>query len=441
MADQTYERDEEALEARRLRRMELKRKRMIRNRIILGGAALVLLLLIILIARGCGKKEETLPEPVVPAITPEEPEPAPVDDKPAQSAKATLSAVGDIMVYASQVEDAKKEDGSYDFLPSLASVSTLLTASDITVGNFEANFSGEPYDGFPNFSAPPSLADTLASLGFDILQTANTYSIQKGMTGLSGTIGVIRDAGMDTLGTYLSAADKEEHQVVTREVNGIKIAFIAFTKSVNNMTIPTGSEYAVDLLCTDYDTTYSSLDRSAITAAVEAAKAQDPDVIVAMLHWGSEFESDISSLQTEAAKLLIDNGVDVILGSHPHIVGKMEFQDVKVNGKDKRVFIAYSLGNFLVGNERGQANNAPGSFESVILNLEFTKENGETTISGCNYVPLYIFDNGEEAINRYQVRSVYDVLDNAPDDAAKTKMQEAIAHIKADTESDFDRGN
>ncbi len=94
-----------------------------------------------------------------------------------------------------------------------------------------------------------------------------------------------------------------------------------------------------------------------------------------------------------------------------------------------------------MGNERGQASNAPSSFESVILNLEFTKENGETTISGCNYVPLYIMDNGEDVINRYQVRNVYDVLDNSPDDDTKALMEQAIAHLKADTESTFDRGN
>lgn len=440
MDDQTYERDEELLEARRLRRMEMKRKRMIRNRLILGGAALVLLLLIVLIARGCGKKEETVQKPQVPAVTAPEPEPEP-NKTESKTTKATLAAVGDIMVYASQAEDAKKEDGSYDFLPSLASVSTLLTASDLTVGNFEANFSGEPFSGFPDFSAPPSLADTLASLGFDILQTANTYSIQKGLSGLSGTVNTIRKAGMDTLGTYLSAEDKAEHQVVVRDVNGIKIAFIAFTKSVNNMTLPTGSDYAVDLLCTDYDTTYNSLNKDAINAAVSAAKAKDPDVIVAMLHWGSEFESSISPLQESAADLLISSGVDVILGTHPHIVGKMEFKDVKVGGKDKRVFIAYSLGNFLVGNERGQASNAPGSFESVVLNLEFTKENGETSITGCNYVPLYIMDNGADAINRYQVRNVYDVLDNNPSEEDRTRMEETIAHLKANTESDFDRGN
>ncbi len=440
MADDQFERDDKMLEERRLRRMERKRKRMIRNRLIMGGAALVLILLIVLIAKSCGKKEEPK-EPDIPVEPPKQEEPVKTDPEPAKTSKATLSAVGDIMVYESQIADARKDDGSYDFLPSLASVSTLLTASDLTVGNFEATFSGEPYEGFPNFKAPESLADTLAGIGFDVLQTANTYSIQGGLAGLSSTVSTIRKAGMDTLGTYLSDADREEHQVVLKEVNGIKIAFIAFTKSVNNLTLPPNSEYAVDLLCTDYDSTYNKLDSAALTAAVEKAKALKPDVIVAMLHWGSEFEKGISALQDSATALLIENGVDVILGSHPHIVGKMQMRNETVDGKEKKVFVAYSLGNFLTGNERGQKNNAPASFESVILNLEFTKEGNDTTISKANYVPLYIMDNGESAVNRYQVRNVYDVLDDNPNDATRELMENAIEHLKINTESSFDRGN
>ncbi len=446
MADQPYERDEELLRARRLRRAELKRKRMIRNRIILGAALLVLILLIVLIAKGCGGKDEEK-QPAGnenPAVTepntPVEPEPEP-EPAPSKTAKATLSAVGDIMLYDSQLEDAHEDDGTYNFLPSLASVSTLLTASDLTVGNLKVNFAGAPYAGFPDFNAPESLADTLASLGFDVLQTANTYSIQKGISGLTGTVTTVRAAGMDSLGTYLSEADKQEHQAIVREVNGIRFAFIAFTKSVNNLTIPEGKEYSVDLLCTDYDTTLGQLDRTAIEEAVSAAKAQDPDVIVAMLNWGSEFETSVSELQEEAEQLLVENGVDVILGTHPHIAGPMKLSDVKVDGKDKQVFVAYSLGNFLAGNERGQASHAPESFESLILNLEFTKEDGETKITGANYVPLYIFDNGEDAINRYQVRSVYDVLANNPTDETKAQMEQVIADLKENTQSTFDRGS
>ena len=283
MADQEYERDEKLLEARRLKRLELKRKRLIRKRIIWGVCFLILVVLIVIIFKSCGKKQNDPQDEALPPDDSSSQQEEPVTE----TSKATLSAVGDIMVYSSQLADALQDDGTYNFLPSLAPVGSLLAASDVTVGNFEASFAGEPYEGYPNFSVPEALATTLSGLGFDILQTANTYSIQNGLSGLTSTINTIRGAGMDTLGTYLSADDKSEHQVVVREVNGIRMAFIGFTKGLNNLTLPEGSEYCVDLLYTDYYTTYNTIDTTAINTAVAAAKATDPDIIVAMVHWAA----------------------------------------------------------------------------------------------------------------------------------------------------------
>ena len=220
----------------------------------------------------------------------------------------------------------------------------------------------------------------------DILQTANTYSIQNGMAGLQSTIDVIRENGMSSLGTYSSAEDKTENQVVVKEVNGIRMAFIGFTKGVNNLTVPEGSEYSVDLLYTDYATTYNTVNTAGITAPVEAAKAKNPDVIVAMVHWGSEYETEISATQKQITNTLAQNGVDVIIGTHPHIVGKMEMQTVTVDGKEKQVFVAYSLGNFMGAMNRDSTD----VNESVVLNLEFTKTNDGTTISKAEYVPLLL---------------------------------------------------
>lgn len=431
MAGNEYERDEQLLEARRMKRLELKRKRMIRRRIAFGVIFLVLVILIVVLFKTCGSDQETdLPANTDPASDAQDALP------PAADTTATLSAVGDIMVYDEQLADARQDDGSYNFLPSLASVSTLLTASDLTVGNFEANFAGEPYSGYPSFRAPESLATTLSGLGFDVLQTANTYSIQNGLSGLTGTINTIRNEGMSSLGTYLSADDKAANQVVLRDVNGIKVAFIGFTKGVNNLTLPEGSDYCVDLLYTDYYSTYSAIDKAGIQESVDAAKALDPDVIVAMVHWGSEYESIASSTQQEIADLMFQGGVDVILGSHSHIVGPMEMRTVNVDGKDKNVFVAYSLGNFLSSMSKDYTQ------ESVVLNMEFTKdgETGETTITSVDYVPLYIMDNGEAAENRYEVRSVYDVLADEPDDATKALMESAIAHLAANAGAEFERG-
>ena len=426
-----YERNEQRLEARRLKRIEAKRRRIIRQRIILGLTALVILLIIVLVARGCGGEKTP---PADNNTQQQQEQQQNTNDPPSlpTSSTATLTAVGDIMVYDSQLADAKEADGTYNFLPALAPVSSMLTAADVTVANFEANFGGEPA-GYPYFRAPEALATTLAGLGVDILQTANTYSIQNGMAGLQSTIEVIRETGMSSLGTYTSAEDKTENQVVVKEVNGIRMAFIGFTKGVNNLTVPEGSEYSVDLLYTDYATTYNTVNTAGITAAVEAAKAKNPDVIVAMVHWGSEYETEISATQKQITSTLTQNGVDVIIGSHPHIVGKMEMQTVTVDGKEKQVFVAYSLGNFMGAMNRDSTD----VNESVVLNLEFTKTNDGTTISKAEYVPIYFFDNGESAINRYEIRGIYDVLNGNPTEEVKTAMEAALEHLATNTESTF----
>lgn len=434
MADQEYERDEKLLEARRLRRLELKRKRMIRQRITLGVVFVVIVVLIVVLFRACGGSEDTPPADntdVTDPASPTEPE-TPSGD----TATATLAAVGDIMVYDSQLADALEADGTYNFLPMLSPVSSYLTAADVTVGNFEANFGDDPV-GYPDFRAPASLATTLSGLGFDILQTANTYSIQNGITGLQSTVNTIRGAGMDALGTYLSADDKTANQVIVREVNGIRMAFIGFTKGVNNLTLPEGSEYAVDLLYTDYATNYSTVNTSAISAAVAAAQATEPDVIIAMVHWGSEYETSVSATQTQIKDLLIQSGVDVILGSHPHIVGPMKMETVTVDGQEKQVFVAYSLGNFLAAMTREDQTYLN---EGVVLNLTFTKSGGETTISHVDYVPTFRFDNGESAVNRYEVRAVHDVLANEPDEATAAEMEQVLSHLQSNTGSDYDIG-
>lgn len=429
-----YERNEQRLEARRLKRIEAKRRRIIRQRITLGVIALVIILLIVLIAKGCGGDKK----PTVPADNNTQDQQTEQTDTPSlpTSSTATLTAVGDIMVYDSQLADAKESDGSYNFLPALAPVSSLLTGADVTVANFEANFGGEAA-GYPYFRAPEDLATTLAGLGVDILQTANTYSIQNGMAGLNSTIEVIREKGMSSLGTYLSAEDKTENRVVVKEANGIRMAFIGFTKGVNNLTVPDGSEYCVDLLYTDYATTYNTVNTAGIVDAVEAAKATDPDVIIAMVHWGSEYETEISATQKQITNTLAQNGVDVILGSHPHIVGKMEMQTVTVDGQEKQVFVAYSLGNFMAAMNR----NSTDVNESVVLNLEFTKADGSTTISKVEYVPIYFFDNGESAANRYEVRGIYDVLASNPDEDVKTAMESALEHLAANTQSTYAAAN
>ena len=205
------------------------------------------------------------------------------------------------------------------------------------------------------------------------------------------------------------------------------------------MTLPLNSEYCVDLLYTDYNTDYKIVDSTGILERVDAAKATDPDVIVAMLHWGSEYETSISDTQKDIRDLLFKNGVDVILGSHSHVVSPMEMVTVETTeGEKKECFVAYSLGNFFSDMSSKQY-----AMESVILNLEFTKsgETGETTISNVNYTPLYILDQGADADVRFQVLPIRTALGTSLFDDYKTQMEEAITHLKTNSNSLYDSGN
>ena len=444
MSDQNFEEfetNEERLEARRQKRLEMKRKRQIQQRIVLSILAVVLILIIVLVAKSCGgKKDDKKPnnDPIEPPTTQDAVEPPPKPD-----IKATVAAVGDIMLYDEQLKDAQVDETTYDFSKCFKAISPYTTNPDLTVGNLKVNFLGyAPYSGNPRadpyFNAPESFATALADIGFDILQTANTYSIMNGINGLQSTINILNQAKIDHVGTHSTdPAQSTNGGVVMREVNGIKFAFIGFTKGVNGMHLPKNNPYSVDLLYTDYDTEFKKIDTTAILNRIEAAKAQEPDVIIAMLNWGSELDFNVADTQKEIRDLMFKSGVDVILGSHSHVVGPMEMVEVETtDGEKKNCFVAYSLGNFIskMNNQYTQ--------ESVILNLEFTKDGdtGDVTISNVEYTPLYILDHGEGAETRYEVLPIRNAIKSSMFEQFETPMSTAIENLKQHTASDFDSG-
>ena len=183
---------------------------------------------------------------------------------------------------------------------------------------------------------------------------------------------------MTPLGVYADErAYKAGKGYIIREVEGIRIAFVAFTKGMDGMTLPQGSQHCVNVLYSDYDSTYQSIDREGINRVMDAVEAEAPDLTVAMLHWGSEYNDTISKTQENIVSLLQSRGVDAILGTHPHYVQKMTYEPESGN------FVAYSLGDFLSDGTRS------GTEYSVVLKLEITKNNGQTKITGYSYTPIF----------------------------------------------------
>ncbi len=389
----------------RLQRQRYRRYRQRRVTIAITIAVIVALLIgvAILILSIKGKSNTALPD----EHSSEEATAQQTQDDNGKYSTVTIAAVGDISISDAQLLDARTDD-RYDFSHSFLGVAGLLSETDLTVGNLECNLRGAPY-GTETNSAPTAFADTLAGLGFDLLQTANSVSISGGLAGLKATMDNLESAGIQPVGTFRTEQERRECGGVTiREVNGIRVAFLAFTKGLNNMSLPENSEYAINLLYTDYDTNYSQLNTDGIVAAMEAAKKENPDIIIAMVHWGSENSREVSASQKRVAKLLYENGADAIIGTHAHLVGEIETSTVTLeNGTTKDVVTAYDLGNFYTDSTRA------GTQTSLILRLEFTRNNwtDQTTLTDFSYTPVYCADFGTLAADRYQILSIENAME------------------------------
>ena len=207
------------------------------------------------------------------------------------------------------------------------------------------------------------------------------YSINRGLSGLAASLDAIRSAGMEPLGAYATNEQFNQSKGYTiRTVQGVKLAFVAFTKGMDGMSLPAGGENCVNLLYTDYATTYQKVNTEGITSILQAAQAQKPDVTIALVHWGSEYNDTISPTQQQIAELMIAQGVDAIVGTHSHFVQQIVYDE------EAGTVIAYSLGDFLGNGEKA------GTNYSILLQLQITKNNttGETRITGCDYTGLYL---------------------------------------------------
>lgn len=391
--DEELNKRREKREALRKQR-EAEQRRMKRNLIL---AAIVLLLCgvgIFMIARSAGVQPGAVLSQPEQEQT-EETLPSTEETKPQKNPLTTIHirAAGDLNVTTSVVNSGLAPNG-FNFTNAFLDVASTLADADLTVMNFEGNVYGQNY-GTETTSAPKEILDALRSMGVDMVQTANSCSINNGLIGLSSTLSAVRNAGLVPLGSYASSAEFQQNKGYTMcEIQGIRIAFVAFTKGVGGKGMPAGNEDCVNLLYQDYDSEYSKIDKDGINAILDAVAKEEPDLTVAMLHWGSEFNESISESQEDIAALMKKKGVDVIIGTHPHLVQRIEYDQTA------GTLVAYSLGDFFGDGTKG------GTNYSIILDIEITKDTEEqiTRVTGFDHIPIYTLQStdslGDYSYNR-----------------------------------------
>ena len=346
-----------------------------------------------------------------------------------KSTKTTIhiKAAGDLNV-TNTVINAGVAVGGYNYTRAFMDVASTLSDADLTVLNLEGNICGEPY-GSDTTSAPRELLEGLRNAGVDLIQMANSCTINNGLIGLTSTLQSIRAAGLEPVGAFASESEFQQSKGYTiTEAQGVKVAFVAFTKGLGGRGLPAGNDNLVNILYEDYASTYDKIDRTRITNILKAVEAEKPDITIALLHWGSEYNDDISDTQKSIVNLMKKQGVDVIIGTHPHTVQAIEYDELA------GTLVAYSLGDFFGDASRG------GTNYSIILDLEITKDSstGTTKVTNYSYTPIYTVSEVETADGYRRVVRIDKAVEaweenylDKVSQSAKESMVHALGRIEA----------
>jgi len=286
------------------------------------------------------------------------------------TSRIKLVFAGDIMGHDTQINAAyDKDSGRYDYHECFRLIKPYLEEADIAIGNLEVTLAGSPYKGYPQFSSPDALADAIREAGFDVLVNANNHALDRGQDGLERTLNVLSDKGLIATGSFQSKDNRDLQYPLLIEKNNIMLAILNYTYGTNGLKADTPN-------------IVNRIDTLLIQDDIQKVKTVEPDFIIACIHWGREYERDEHTSQKDLAEFFFRQGVDAIIGSHPHVV-----QPVKLyypqKDSSRYNLVVYSLGN-LVSNQRDRYRDGGILFE---LNLEKTEQ---TIIRDFSYTPVWV---------------------------------------------------
>ena len=317
---------------------------------------------------------------------------------PPPDIKVNMLAVGDNLVQTyvyRAAQAAAGNNGSYDFAPLYQNIKPIVQAADVAVINQETLICGGDYEisgsNF-NFNSPVELGDTMVDVGFDVFTLANNHMLDKRIDGLESSMdywdGMMEKYPITVLGAYRNEAD--QNRIRIQEVNGMTIAYLAYTYGMNGYQIPEGSEVKIGL----------TSDEALIQRQIQEAK-EYADAVVVAAHWGIEDSHYVSPEVKDLAAKMINWGADVILGSHPHTAETMEYI-TRADGTQGFVF--YSMGNFI----SAQTDNFNMIGEMCSFDLVKSGTTGQISVVNIGVIPVIThYDNGGFANLRLYPYSMY----------------------------------
>lgn len=296
----------------------------------------------------------------------------------------SLLFIGDIMGHGGQVRSAYNEEtDSYDYNHCFQYIKDEIGDADYTIANLEVTLAGPPFKGYPQFSSPDALAVACQNAGIDVLVTANNHSCDRGGEGIVRTIDVLDSLKIMHTGTFRNQAERDENHPLIIESNCFRIAILNYTYGTNGLPFPA-------------PTIVNLIEKDQMKKDLDLAKTKNVDKIIVVTHWGSEYKRDPSTYQIDHGKFLFENGADIIIGAHPHVLEKMVWEKRATDsGKDE--LIVYSLGNF-VSNQR-----KPRTDGGAMIKMTLKKEGDQSYIKDAGYILTWVYLPTEDGKKKYYI--------------------------------------
>ena len=384
--------------------------------------ALALLLGWFFFLRSAGEDAQTAPSPsptvaaAVRAVDTPVPEPTATPFAPRT---VTIRAVGDVMMHEAQLDAAARPGEGYDFSPQYADIAPSLSSADYTIANLETTvglYSDQPYSGFPMFNAPPELLTALGEAGVDFVTMANNHILDRFYDGMLLTMDNVEAAGLAYGGVNRSKEEQLEPNIV--EVGGIKLGMLCYTDYTN------GLEKRSDPQARESGVNY--IEDADFAAEVQKLREAGADAVIAYMHWGREYRREANDEQRAVTDRLLAAGVDVILGSHPHVVQPAGMREVTLaDGTKHEALVAYSLGNF---------NSAmTDEYTDSGIILEFTlveQEEGGFKVEDAGFVPTYCWEV-DGVFTTIPALPYYDEAPEGMSDAQHQRLRKSVDDVTA----------
>ena len=308
--------------------------------------------------------------------------------------KVTLVAVGDNLIHNTLIDAGKRKDGSADYAQFYANVKNDISSADIAVINQETILGGSKfeYKGYPCFNTPWEVGTATIDAGFDIFTCATNHSLDVGFSGIEQE-NLFFDKYPEIAHLGTNATQEDYNKILYYTKNDIKFAIFNYTYGTNGISIPSDKPWCVNMM-----------DKEKITKDITEARA-NADVVIVFPHWGTENSTSVSSYQQEYTKLFSELGVDIVIGTHPHVLEPVEWVENATNGK--KMLVYYSLGNFI--SHQTSLNQLCGGMAKITIE----KTNGEISISSAKLTPVvcwYKSDSDNYVFSVYKLSDYTEAL-------------------------------